>query len=293
MNEALKSALSVAISKKKGQIFNISDYRSQGGGCINEAYLVGNGTTQFFVKLNAASLLPMFEAEEAALKELSDAHAIRVPNPISEGIASNRSYLILEALPFGTAHSGSWEKMGRQLAQLHRVTADRFGWHRNNVIGSTHQHNNWTNDWPTFFREQRLRPQFELARQNGFHFPQAEELLGEIESLLTGHSPSPSLLHGDLWSGNAGFLTDGTPVVFDPAAYYGDRETDLAFSEFFGGFPAAFYTAYEREWPLTTGYEKRKDLYNLYHVLNHANLFGGGYASQTSSMISNLLAGKP
>jgi fructosamine-3-kinase len=250
---------------------------------------MSDGQTSYFVKLNTAAGQKMFEAEADALKELADTNTIKVPQPITHGAASGQSYLILEALPFGSSKPGSWEAMGQQLAQLHRSTTKRFGWQRDNTIGSTPQHNNWTDDWPTFFREQRLGPQFQLAKGNGFKFARADELLEHVADILADHSPAPSILHGDLWSGNAGFLHDGTPVIFDPATYYGDRETDLAFSEFFGGFPSDFYQAYEKEWPLPPGYEKRKTLYNLYHVLNHANLFGGGYAGQAQSMVNRLV----
>ena len=289
MKEELQHILSASIAEAIGGPFRITECKTLSGGCINEAWFVGNGPEKYFVKLNAASRLDMFEAEAAALKELAASKTIRAPQPITHGLAGDRSYLVLEALSMGSAKAGSWETMGQQLAQLHRTTTDRFGWHYDNVIGSTPQPNKWTDDWPTFFREQRLRHQFKLANRNGTHFPRADELLGQIENLLRDHSPAPSLLHGDLWSGDGGFLDDGTPVIYDPATYYGDRETDLAFSEFFGGFPGSFYQAYEKEWPLEPGYEKRKLLYNLYHVLNHANLFGGGYAGQAEGMIGQLL----
>ncbi|MGB0743533.1 MAG: fructosamine kinase family protein [Opitutales bacterium] len=289
MTSELQQALSSAIREATGQALEIRTLQPQGGGCINEAWLLEGGSQSYFVKLNTSYYLSMFKAETAALKELAATKAIRVPQPLTHGKAENRSYLVLEALPFGSPNSGSWEAMGQELARLHRSTNVRFGWQHDNFIGSTPQQNEWTSDWPGFFREQRLRPQFELAQSNGYKFDHAEDLLNRIEDLLAGHTPAPSLLHGDLWSGNAGFLDDGMPVIYDPATYYGDRETDLAFSEFFGGFPASFYRAYQNEWPLPSGYEKRKILYNLYHALNHANLFGGGYASQAEAIIHLLI----
>jgi len=289
MHDDLKKALEAAIAEATKVDFSIEQTRAQGGGCINEATIVSGAETSYFVKFNSATALPMFEAEQQALTELAAADAIRVPEPLAHGVAADRSYLILEALPFGSPQTGSWEAMGRQLARLHRTTADRFGWHRDNVIGSTPQPNAWTEDWPEFFRDQRLGYQFQLAGKNGFTFTHSDQLLEQVEGLLEGHRPAPSLLHGDLWSGNASFLDDGTPVIFDPASYYGDREADLAFSEFFGGFPESFYQAYEKECPLNPGYERRKELYNLYHVLNHANLFGGGYAGQAERIINSLL----
>ncbi|PXA03495.1 hypothetical protein DDZ13_12010 [Coraliomargarita sinensis] len=277
------------MSEARGTEFHVSSARPQGGGCINEAWIVGDGENSYFVKLNTSDKLFMFEAESEALGEIGASLTIPVPRPVAHGTASKRSFLVLEALPMGSPKDGSWQAMGQKLAQLHRTTADRFGWHRDNVIGSTPQYNPWTERWADFFREQRLRPQLELARQKGDHYARADQLLDRVDSLLEGHRPAPSLLHGDLWSGNAGFLEDGSPVIYDPATYYGDRETDLAFSEFFGGFSPDFYRAYEEEWPLPPGYERRKILYNLYHVLNHANLFGGGYAGQAESMIRQLL----
>jgi fructosamine-3-kinase len=288
MRSEIQQSIAEAIAEATGAAFTPSECQPQGGGCINEAWLVRDGEDRYFVKLNAADGLAMFETEAAALKELAATETLQVPRPITYGSASDRSYLALEALAFGSPKAGSWEAMGRQLARLHRSTARSFGWHRDNVIGSTPQHNDWFDDWAAFFRERRLRPQFELAQKKGFRFAESDALLGQVEALLADHTPEPSLLHGDLWSGNASFLDDGTPVIYDPASYYGDRETDLAFSEFFGGFPASFYSAYEEEWPLPPGYEQRKVLYNLYHVLNHANLFGGAYAGQAERMIAQL-----
>ena len=290
MTRELKSALSAAISETTGEAFTLATLQPQSGGCINEAYTASDGAASYFIKLNAANALPMFEAEAAALRELAAANAIRVPQPMHYGIAVGRSYLIMEDLPFGPVQPGSWEAMGRQLARLHRTTFWQFGWHLDNTIGPTPQPNAWTPDWPTFWREQRLRPQFELAREKGYQFERTGELLAAVGALLDGHRPEASLLHGDLWSGNASFLDDGSPVLFDPASYYGDRETDLAFSEFFGGFNPAFYRAYKEEWPLPPGYEMRKTLYNLYHVLNHANIFGGSYAGEAERMIGQLLS---
>jgi fructosamine-3-kinase len=163
--------------------------------------------------------------------------------------------------------------MGSMLARAHSRPGPRFGWHRDNYIGSSPQQNGWCDDWAEFWRERRLRPQLERAG-----------LRANLDRLLEGHKPQPSLLHGDLWSGNVGFTKDG-PVVFDPAVYYGDREADLAMTELFGGFSREFYDAYQEVLPLDAGYEKRKHLYNLYHLLNHLNLFGGGYLGQVKSTL--------
>jgi fructosamine-3-kinase len=150
-----------------------------------------------------------------------------------------------------------------------------------------------SDSWPRFFAERRLRPQLALARSSGadrITLQDGEELCEKLAAFFLDGHPLPSLLHGDLWGGNAGMLPDGTPVVFDPACYYGDRETDIAMSELFGGFPESFYAAYREAWPLDSGYEARKTLYNLYHILNHFNIFGAGYLGQAKRMIARLLA---
>ena len=174
-----------------------------------------------------------------------------------------------------------------------RGTSSRFGFAQDNYIGTTPQPNDWKDNWMDFWREQRLGFQLRLAAQNGYGGKlQAlgEKLLDALPAFFTGCMPQPALLHGDLWSGNHAFLADGTPVIFDPAPYYGDRECDLAMTELFGGYPADFYAAYRAAYPLDDGYAVRRDLYNLYHILNHANLFGGGYARQAEGMMQRLLA---
>jgi fructosamine-3-kinase len=168
----------------------------------------------------------------------------------------------------------------------------RFGWDRDNTIGSTPQLNEPSVDWVTFWRERRLGYQLELAARNGYRGrlkQRGERLLDGLGALLD-HNPVPSLLHGDLWGGNLGYDEAGEPVIFDPACYFGDREADLAMTELFGGFGRRFWAAYQEAWPLSEGYPVRKHLYNLYHVINHLNLFGGGYLSQAESMIDRLLA---
>ena len=290
MHSDLQNAIESAIAEATGEPFCIQSSTTSSGGCINDARIVADRNRRFFVKVNAASALDTFTAEAEALDALAATRTIRVPQPITHGQAANQAYLVLEALDFGSPGKDGWVAMGRQLADLHRHTADRFGWHRANVIGSTPQSNRRHERWADFYREERLRPQFDLARRNGFRFDRADELLDAVEGLLANHSPQPSLLHGDLWSGNASFLADGTPALFDPASYYGDREADLAFTEFFGGFSRDFYDTYAAAWPLPDCYERRKTLYNLYHVLNHANLFGSSYAGQADNMIHELLA---
>lgn len=287
MQEKLKSAIERSIEDTVGNTFKVQKFEACGGGCINDAVILYGEAESYFVKLNTSKKLEMFVAEAAGLEAIRNTATIRVPAPIAYGSFESAAYLILERLEF--SNQGNWQEMGQQFARLHRYTAKHFGWKFDNTIGSTLQHNSWTDNWADFFRDHRIGFQLRLARENGYCFEQSDELLRSVSNILSGHHPEPSLLHGDLWSGNASFLANGQPVIYDPACYYGDRETDLAFSEFFGGFPSNFYQGYRSEWPLAEGYEQRKILYNLYHVLNHTNLFGGSYASSAQQMIWRLL----
>ena len=248
------------------------------GGCIHQCYRVTIAGRQRFLKVNDAGFADAFAAEADGLSALR-ATGLRAPEPLGHGSEDGQSYLLLEYLEL--QRQGDFAALGRMLAQAHRKPGPRFGWARDNYIGSTPQQNGWCEDWTEFWCERRVRPQMEMAG--------IKSELAAVARLLEKHRPQPSLLHGDLWSGNAGFTKDG-PVVFDPAVYYGDREADLAMTELFGGFPASFYEAYRAEYPLDAGYATRKHLYNLYHVLNHLNLFGGGYGAQAQRLIDQLLA---
>lgn len=283
------------ITQSTGEKFQIQQRRSVGGGCINQGYAVSNGQHTYFVKLNQASLIEMFQAEVLGLRQMLETQSIRVPKPICCGTEGNSAYIVLEWLELGRGDARSWEEMGRKLAAMHQWKPlssegqEGFGWNVNNTIGSTPQINTWTQDWPVFFAEHRIGYQLKLAKRRGGHFPLEERLLATIPELLA-HRPQPSLVHGDLWGGNAACTSSGEPVIFDPAAYFGDREVDIAMTELFGGFPTGFYRAYNEAFPLDSGYERRKTLYNLYHILNHFNLFGGGYGSQANRMIEQILS---
>ncbi|MBI5040687.1 MAG: fructosamine kinase family protein [Gammaproteobacteria bacterium] len=261
-----------------------------GGGCINQAVRIAGEGRDFFVKFNVVSKSDMFVAEAEGLRELAATRTIRVPEPVCWGVAGDTAYLVLDHLEFGHGDKGA--VLGEQLAALHRVTRADFGWHRDNTIGSTPQINTPCVDWITFWRERRFGFQLELAQRNGLGgdvLRLGGQLMDRLDGLFDGYHPRPSLLHGDLWSGNHGYLADGMPVIFDPAVYFGDREADVAMTELFGGFGADFYAGYRAAWPLDVGYATRKTLYNLYHILNHANLFGGGYEQQALRMIQQLL----
>jgi len=283
--------LSAQITQHTGQPFKIIQQSALGGGCINDAYQVNDGVSRYFVKLNDIEHSNMFETEALALKEMHALSPVRVPQAVCAGQYEHQAYLVLEYLDLsGRADSA---RFGQQLAAMHRVSAKQFGWTRDNVIGATPQHNRLTSSWVEFWREQRLQPQLKLAQQNGYGntlSPLVDKLLANFERLFTSYSPLPSLLHGDLWGGNAAGLADGTPVIFDPALYYGDRETDIAMTHLFSGFDSRFYAAYNEAWPLDDGFTVRKTFYNLYHILNHLNLFGSSYLGQAVSMTERVLS---
>jgi fructosamine-3-kinase len=247
-----------------------------------------------FVKRAAAAAMLACEAD--GLRALAATGAIRVPAILAEAVAVDDAHLVLEWLDL-TAPTEP-VALGRALAALHGATAprgprgQRFGWHRDNFIGATLQINDWADDWTAFFRDARLVPQLERAHRNGYRGDLERDgvrLLSRLSDLLRDHAPSPSLVHGDLWQGNAGTLPDGSPVVFDPAIYVGDGEVDLAMTELFGGFGPAFMRAYESVRPIAPGYALRRDLYNLYHLLNHLNLFGAAYLARTGRTLARLV----
>jgi fructosamine-3-kinase len=264
-NESVWQSIGAAICENTGQPFAITNVTPVSGGCINKTVVIDDGLRSFFVKLNVAASAGMFEAETDGLRELDKAGALRVPQPVCHGSDGKHAWLVLEFLDLsGSSRPGAaqgWEQAGHALALTHRCRQRRYGWHRDNTIGSTPQINTCADDWVEFLRLQRIGMQLDLAARNGYR-----------------------------WSGNIGFISGGQPVVFDPAVYYGDRETDIAMTELFGGFTRDFYRAYEAVWPLDRGYGVRKHLYNLYHLLNHLNLFGLGYLSQCEAAIDHLLA---
>jgi len=280
------------IEATTGASFAPQPPRTLGGGCINAAVRLGDAHRSYFVKTNAAGRVEMFEAEMAGLQALAETRTLRVPEPLCCGSAGSQAYLVLEYIALGSARGGSPAEAGRQLAAMHRTEDLRFGWYRDNTIGATPQPNRQAEDWVEFWRDHRLGFQLRLAADNGYRGRlqrRGERLLERFPGLLD-HKPRPSLLHGDLWGGNLSYDRQGNPVIYDPAVYYGDREADLAMTELFGGFSGDFYAAYREAWPLDPGYTVRKSLYNLYHILNHLNLFGGGYLYQAEGMIDRLLA---
>lgn len=284
-------ALTTQISEVTGIAFQLRRQTDVGGGCINRAVVVEDETRRFFVKYNVAARLEMFAAEARGLEVLAAAQALRVPQPVCYGVADDDAYLVLEHIAFGNHQDPA--ALGHGLARQHAVTQTQFGWERDNTIGSTAQLNPLDTDWPRFWRDRRLEVQLRLAVDNGYTgalLRKGERLLADIDVFFSNYTSRPALLHGDLWSGNYDYDDTGAPVIFDPAVYFGDREADIAMTELFGGFPPTFYSAYREVAPLDAGYRVRKSLYNLYHVLNHLNLFGGGYRAQAEHLIDILLA---
>ena len=261
------------------------------GGDINQAYRLEFGKYRFFVKLNRAALLPMFDAEKVGLDAIRQSRALRVPEVFMTGREDDHAFIVMEFLEIGGQPDGV--RLALALARMHNCFNEQFGFHRDNTIGSTAQINTFNDDWVDFWRRHRLGFQLDLAQQNGFGarlIDAGHRLSEKIVTFFATYQPRPSLLHGDLWSGNQAADAQGNPVVYDPACYYGDHEVDLAMMELFGHPGEHFFASYVEHFPLDSGYTVRRELYNLYHILNHANLFGGGYGAQARRLIERLLA---
>ena len=279
------------IEQVTGQEFLIKQQKSMAGGSINAAFLLAGDKAQYFVKTNQAGRKNMFEAEARGLQALASSNAIRVPEPVCFGDDQSQSYIVMEYLEL--AGRADQVVLGEQLAAMHKVTSPHFGWDTDNTIGATHQINTWSENWIDFWRDQRLGFQLQLAAQNGYGGELqrlGEKLLVEMPKLFSGRNITAAMLHGDLWGGNVAGLNDGTPVIFDPAFYYGDREADIAMTYVFGGFSPDFYASYQNALPLDEGFSVRKTFYNIYHIINHLNLFGGGYHGQSIHMLEQVLA---
>ncbi|MFK7848464.1 MAG: fructosamine kinase family protein [Rhodothermales bacterium] len=281
MTEQLKSD----IEAYTGSIQHI---RSVGGGCIANASCVEAGNGRFFLKWGGPEATKTFGAEAAGLTALRQADtSLKIPVVIGFNETGD-GFLLLEWLETGSKPAGFDEAFGMALAQMHRHTGKAYGFNQDNYIGSTAQINTWHDNWPAFFQTCRLEPQVRLARQGG-HWSTAwdqglQRLYNRLPDLLPA-TPVCSMLHGDLWGGNYMVTAEGQAALFDPASYYGHRETDLAMTEMFGGFDARFYDAYREAWSLEADYETRRSIYNLYHQLNHLNLFGSGYAAGVARVL--------
>ncbi len=276
------------ISAQLNQDFICDDIRQVKGGDTHLSFKVSDGRSRFFVKVNDAEKLPQLEAEADGLTHLLAANVIRVPKVICTGTVSGKAFLVLEHLRLQSDSQQNWRLLGEKLAELHQHNGqEMYGWQSDNYIGPTPQLNPWHKKWNLFFAEQRIGFLLTLLAEKRILVTPIDDIVTAVANLLAGHQPHPSTLHGDLWSGNVSF-SGGMPVFFDPAFYIGDRETDLAMTELFSPFPKDFYLGYQDTWALPPEYEYRKPVYQLYHVLNHALLFGGHYIESANAILKNL-----
>ncbi len=258
-----------------------------GGGDISAAYRAeGSDGRLLFIKHGRADVL---SAEEAGLTQLHAArHSLVVPKPVALlAVHENEAVLVLEWLERASADVAHWTRLGRGLAELHRTVGEEYGYDRDNFIGRLPQSNAASDNWVDFFRERRLEPQAERARRSGRWSSRRQQSLDRLYGVLPEilpPRPEASLVHGDLWGGNAMATTSG-PAIVDPAVYHGHREVDIAMTELFGGFSSTFYDTYRDAYPVDSGYEQRRDVYNLYHLLNHLNHFGGSYAGSVDRVL--------
>ncbi len=292
MSDALHSAVEAVIADATGEASPIDRAESLGGGCISQARCITlvDGR-RFFLKSNTDPLPGMFEREAEGLAALGNPQALRVPAVLGTGggLGACAPFIVLEMIETGRRADDFSENFGRGLAQLHRkATAERHGFGADNYIGATPQPNPWCDDWVTFWREHRLGFQLKLAYDRGYGLAigsAGKKMCDRLDEWIGEPAEPPALCHGDLWSGNCLVDKSGQAVLIDPAAYYGRREADLSMTTMFGGFDGRFYAAYREVWPLADGHEDRMQIYQLYHHLNHLNLFGGGYLGGCESIL--------
>nr|WP_086938656.1 fructosamine kinase family protein [Thaumasiovibrio occultus] len=281
-------AISQQISQQIGTTFTIAE-REELSGEINRCYCISDALyNRYFVKINEKIYLPHYQAESEAIRQLAATQTLNVPEFICVGQSKDHAFIVFRFAPMKSLDPESAFHLGKQLAMLHQwgVQVD-YGFDDDNYIGKSLQPNPWRSSWATFFAEQRIGWQLQLAKEKGFEFGDIDHITDNVRQRLAHHQPKPSLLHGDLWIGNCALSVDG-PIAFDPAPYWGDRECDIAMTELFSGFPPAFMEGYQAEWPLDRGYEERKELYNLYHLLNHLVMFGGDYQAQVLQRLTRL-----
>lgn len=266
-----------------------SKFRTVAGGDIAASFRFDDGDRSVFVKCLAAAEHDLLESERDGLSRIAETNTIEVPAVLESG-CDEVAWLALEYVELARPTNAASADLGERLAALHASRGDRFGLERDNYIGRTPQINTPESDWTVFFFEHRIAPQLRRLAEAGLQFGEhdVERLRAAWTHQFAGYAPEPSLIHGDLWVGNAAMAPDGRPLIYDPAVHYADRECDLAMTRLFGGFGSPFYEAYDRAWPLDDGWQERLAYYQLYHVLNHANLFGGGYTSRSRRLIEQL-----
>ena len=257
---------------------------------LNLSFKISDGKRSYFLKLNSKECLVNFQAEAYSLKQLNSLANISCPTVTTIGTSLDKSFLVLDYVNFSKAKPMLWHQLGQQLAQMHYETSHgQFGWQHDNFIGSTIQPNHWSSNWTRFFSDQRIAWQLQLLSERSIMLGNIEHITQVCHDALLHHQVTPCLVHGDLWQGNTGF-TGEQAMIFDPACYYGDREVDIAMTELFGQFPDDFYQGYQAEYPLDDGYGQRKLVYNFYHILNHANIFGGIYIEQAKAALSRIMS---
>lgn len=271
--------------------FNIEEKLRVPGGDINECYMISDGEQRYFVKTNSREFLTKFEIEAESIRIMRESNTLFVPEVILTGKSKHNSFIILNYLPTKQLDDDKNSYLfGQQLARLHQWGEQKeYGFDQDNYIGSTLQPNKWDRKWARFFAEQRIGWQLQLVREKGVNLVDINDFIKVVHDRLASHQPTPSLLHGDLWHGNVANSVFG-PICYDPACYWGDRECDIAMTELFEGFQPEFYQGYESVLPLDFKYSERKDIYNLYHLLNHYNQFGGHYLEQSQKLINQILS---
>ena len=284
-------AISKQLSETLMFAFQISEKSKVHGGDINECYMISDGEQRYFVKTNQRSALPKFEAEAECIHILRESRSVAVPELVLTGVTKDSAFIVLNYLPTKPLDDSKNSYLfGQQLAKLHQWGEQQeYGFDQDNYIGATIQPNKWDRKWSRFFAEQRIGWQLQLMQEKGINLVNVNDFTGLIQNILANHNPKPSLLHGDLWHGNVASSVFG-PICYDPASYWGDRECDIAMTELFEGFQPEFYQGYESVLPLDINYSERKDIYNLYHLLNHYNQFGGHYLEQSEKMIKKILS---
>lgn len=291
IDPATVEAIASGIGRSLGRAVTADAIEPVAGGCIHRALRLRSGRDVWFVKLNAADRRAMFATEARGLATLAAQAALVVPDVVCFGSDARHAWLVLDWLDLVPLDAKTAAALGEGLAALHAIGSGSFGFEEDNWLGTTRQCNGRLPTWTEFLRERRLLPQWELARVNGADGSLLDAVgwvIERLSDLLEDHVPPPSLVHGDLWSGNAAATRDGRPAVFDPAPFFGDRETDLALAELFGGFPPEFHRSYRASRRVDDDYPRRRDLYQLYHVLNHFNLFGGGYEAHALALARRL-----
>ena len=292
-NDTFWQEINAGISAAKKYNFEPVRCFSLSSGITGETFRLQTKSESIFLKLIDINKSSILYSEAEGLMAISNTNTLKTPRIFAKGESADFAWLALEFISLRSPNTSCAIEMGESLAAMHQNQNDFHGWHSDNWIGANKQRNSFSNDWPNFFKEFRLLPQLNQALDNDLDtsvFDSGQLLLEEISKLFTNYYPAPSLLHGDLWTGNWASDLEGNPIVFDPACYYGDRETDIAMTELFAGFRQDFYDAYNSANPIDKGYVERKSLYNLYHILNHFNIFGVSYEQQASDLIQKSLS---